>query len=209
MEDPRGTPCSRCRTRVRRMGYSYCRQCATEYMRARYKYRPRKWRSAAELNAERPYKCRKCGGHAARVWTDSRGHVWRRCRPCYAAVGKASRLRRHAYELERGKQWRLRNAARIAAKNARENRALRAELLAAYGHVCSCCGETAEAFLTVDHINGGGRQHRKQVRGGLYKWLKNVGFPKDEYRLLCFNCNCVRGTRGYCPHENRRAIKCA
>jgi hypothetical protein len=26
-------------------------------------------------------------------------------------------------------------------------------------------------------------------------------FPPG-FRLLCFNCNCVRGQRGYCPHED-------
>lgn len=27
------------------------------------------------------------------------------------------------------------------------------------------------------------------------------GYPKDRYRLLCYNCNCAIGARGYCPHK--------
>ncbi len=61
-------------------------------------------------------------------------------------------------------------------------------------------------FLSVDHINGGGRKHREKLGGGtaFFLWLKEKGFPKDEYRLLCMNCNWARGRYGYCPHEKEK-----
>lgn len=87
-------------------------------------------------------------------------------------------------------------------------RKLREEIISAYGGKCVCCDESAPEFLTIDHINGGGGKHRETIgrTGGqsFYIWLRRQGFPKDEFRLLCYNCNCARGKYGYCPHEKAR-----
>ena len=78
---------------------------------------------------------------------------------------------------------------------------LREEVLTAYGHTCECCGVVESAFLTIDHINGNGSTHRKEVNPeGMTRWLKINGFPKDNFRLLCFNCN-MASYRGTCPHQ--------
>ena len=79
---------------------------------------------------------------------------------------------------------------------------VRAEVLEHYGDRCFCCGETRNEFLGIDHINGGGKQHRKITGGGgrFYRWIIKHGFPTD-LRLACWNCNLARGFRGYCPHE--------
>lgn len=74
----------------------------------------------------------------------------------------------------------------------------------AYGGKCQCCGETHIEFLTVDHINGGGTQHRKVLNKEgrtFYVWLREMGYPKDDFRVLCYNCNCSMGRVGYCPHQ--------
>src|SRR3990172_11531866 len=43
-------------------------------------------------------------------------------------------------------------------------RECRAETFLAYGGpVCACCGETQDAFLTLDHVNGGGNAERKKI----------------------------------------------
>ncbi len=66
---------------------------------------------------------------------------------------------------------------------------------------CACCGETEYFFLTIDHINGGGHRHRLTMPGGgLIFRLKRDNFPPG-YRILCYNCNCVRGHYPKCPHE--------
>lgn len=81
---------------------------------------------------------------------------------------------------------------------------LRSEVLAAYGGRCACCGESTREFLAVDHINGGGKKHRKELGSSgtsFYVWLRDNSFP-DMCRLLCHNCNFSRGAYGYCPHEN-------
>ena len=94
--------------------------------------------------------------------------------------------------LEAGKRWRIK---------------IRSEVLKAYGQTCACCGEHTAEFLSMDHMSGGGRQHRKQLPGGdIYLWLKRQGFPKDQFRLLCHNCNFSRGVYGYCPHDDALAL---
>ena len=69
---------------------------------------------------------------------------------------------------------------------------IKLEMIAAYGSVCVLCGEQHWEFLTIDHVNGGGNAHRKLVGVGavFYRFLKNQGWPKDTYRLLCASCNC-------------------
>lgn len=77
-------------------------------------------------------------------------------------------------------------------------------LLEAYGRKCECCNETIEEFLTLDHINGDGNLERLQFGNRLYAKVAKEGFPKDRYRLLCFNCNwACRGGRT-CPHQLQR-----
>jgi hypothetical protein len=78
---------------------------------------------------------------------------------------------------------------------------LRKKALSAYGNKCQCCGERQENFLTFDHINNDGAEHRKRLtntRGGnILYWLINNNFP-DSIQILCYNCNCSRGFRGFC-----------
>lgn len=74
-----------------------------------------------------------------------------------------------------------------------------------YGRSCECCGETLQAFLSIDHIEGGGLQHRKSLgissSTGFYAWLRKSGFPTG-FRTLCHNCNMGRQINGgVCPHQ--------
>ena len=65
---------------------------------------------------------------------------------------------------------------------------------------CECCKEKHIEFLTIDHINGGGRKHRKEV-GNFFAWVKRNNYPPG-FRILCMNCNFALGKFGYCPHNN-------
>src|SRR2546428_625334 len=65
---------------------------------------------------------------------------------------------------------------------------------------CKCCGESEILFLTLDHINGGGTQQRKKIRGIFYRWIIAHGYPTG-FRVLCLNCNMGRYLNGgKCPH---------
>lgn len=106
-----------------------------------------------------------------------------------------------------------RNLMKLRAKRGRQKyratiekyrRGLKQDALDAYGGKCACCGENHYEFMAIDHINGGGKQHRKEVGQGLqlYRWLKRQGYPKKGFRVLCHNCNMSEGIFGYCPHKS-------
>lgn len=52
---------------------------------------------------------------------------------------------------------------------------------------CVHCGEDDMACLSIDHINGGGVQHRRIIGSHFYAWLIKNNFPKG-YQTLCMNC---------------------
>lgn len=84
--------------------------------------------------------------------------------------------------------------------NALYRRKIRAKIIEAYGGQCKCCGEKTEQFLAVDHIDGGGKAHRKRMSNSiLYLSIVREGFPKT-YQILCHNCNLAKGFYGRCPH---------
>ncbi len=92
--------------------------------------------------------------------------------------------------------------AREMALTSRRKR--KAEVIGHYGGVCACCGEDDLDVLSIDHVNGGGARHRRELKakGEVfgYHWLKKNGFPLG-FRVLCLNCNLARGLYGRCPHE--------
>lgn len=72
------------------------------------------------------------------------------------------------------------------------------------GYVCNCCGETERSFLTIDHIKGGGNEHRRSMKGGgtyICRWIRKNGFP-PLFQVLCYNCNIGKARNGnICPHK--------
>lgn len=70
---------------------------------------------------------------------------------------------------------------------------------------CACCYESRLEFLSIDHINGGGNKHRKELARhyvGIYQWLEKSSYPSG-FRVLCMNCNTAIGFYGYCPHQRQ------
>ena len=112
---------------------------------------------------------------------------------------------------ERARASYRRHADRIRTKQAAWRQTLRDQVFARYGESCACCGEDHREFLCIDHIDGGGTQHRREVgKGGIefYSWLRKNGWP-EGYRTLCHNCNQARGAYGFCPHEIEVAAETA
>lgn len=84
-------------------------------------------------------------------------------------------------------------------------RTLRQEVITAYGGACACCGTMIQEFLAIDHKNGGGRKHRKEIGRGksgghFYWWLKRNNWPRNDFQILCHDCNSAKGLYGECPH---------
>jgi hypothetical protein len=125
------------------------------------------------------------------------------------------------------RQYYLKNRERKIAQvcaNQKKNRAkrneyqrkyhqrIRLEVIRHYGGKCACCGETEEAFLQMDHIDGNGNEHRRQIekeKGGrvpMTYWLRQNGFP-GGFQVLCANCNMAKWRLGKCPHELAEAAE--
>lgn len=57
-----------------------------------------------------------------------------------------------------------------------------------YEMKCSLCDEDDIDVLTIDHMDGNGKSHRKKMKTSLYDWLRKESYP-DGFRVLCQNCN--------------------
>lgn len=71
------------------------------------------------------------------------------------------------------------------------------EVLTYYGDgklACIWCGFDNVLALSIDHIDGSGKQHRREmglVGNRFYRWLKQQSYPKG-YQTLCMNCQFIK-----------------
>ena len=158
-------------------------------------------------------RCWTCGEHKPR--DEFSGPMAKSCEACKAsgrpkwtkAKQSASRYRLDRIKLlSQNKAWKQANALRYRSQQLEYAAAKRAErrrtVLAHYGGACECCGENQPVFLTIDHIEGNGNAHRREVgKTDMWLWLLKEGFP-EGFRILCYNCNAGRYRNGgTCPHE--------
>jgi len=71
---------------------------------------------------------------------------------------------------------------------------LKEKIYKEYGEYCKNCGCSNYSFLTIDHINNDGAKHRKEIGSYIYSWLLKNSFPKDNFQILCYNCNYIKRT---------------
>lgn len=111
---------------------------------------------------------------------------------------------------KRNKQWRKNNWNKMlllnAASRKRKSIEFKLSFVEAYGGKCECCGQDDPHFLTMEHINGVPEKDRwpngrRKATMEIIRRLKKEGWPKGEYTILCWNCNCAKNCYGYCPHE--------
>lgn len=85
----------------------------------------------------------------------------------------------------------------------RRSWALKLEVFCGLGGSCVCCSESDLRFLTVDHLNRGGAEHRREVGADtdkVYADIKRQGYPRDKFRILCWNCHMATRFGEPCPH---------
>lgn len=154
----------------------------------------RKYKSKPEVRAKnnaswrayrkQTYKARKEAGlcvDCGEIPPKSTSHS--RCQGCIDKRGKYAKS-------PKGKA----NATRYRQK-------LKLDVLIGYSQdppYCACCKEDHITFLTIDHIDGNGSQHRSE-NPHIYAELRKAGFP-DGYQVLCWNCNIAKHVLGTCPH---------
>ena len=145
--------------------------------------------------------CTRCGKHPR----EDGKHTCRICR-AYS--------RERAASLSDEKKEEYRQKAKTAAQTVKHKEKERARhkarrqnmkrlIMDHYGSKCVCCGETELVFLTIDHINNDGQQHRKRLGdvSRFYEYIIKAGFP-DDLQILCWNCNEAKRILGHCPHGN-------
>jgi len=93
----------------------------------------------------------------------------------------------------------------IKASNERSkiwSQKIKYEVLSHYSHlstpVCRQCGMSDIRTLSIDHIKGGGGDHRRELfgknrKGGrhFYRWLQDNNYP-EGYQVLCMNCQWIK-----------------
>ena len=129
----------------------------------------------------------------------------------YAVRGEEIKERRKEYRRrpevkkrvrEAGRRYHLAHRENLLGRKRAAHLAHRLKTLGHYGGKCVCCGEDNYKFLVIDHINGGGRKHRKQIGSGGYAlihWLDKNNYP-EGFQVLCHNCNAAKAHYGSCPH---------
>lgn len=157
--------------------------------------------------------CRKCGKEADLPYKNKRV-----CRSCNAAYMREYHAKHKA---EMNAKERKRYIRRRSDKDFVESERsrgvqywsnLRHEAIMAYGgYKCACCGETEPLFLSIDHINNDGAEHRRSLgyegngkgaSSATYSWLKKNGYP-GGFQVLCMNCNTGKArNNGICPHKH-------
>lgn len=116
---------------------------------------------------------------------------------------------------DNNRKFHKKHSVRQAAAMRKKHWESRIRCLSAYSKEglpeCVCCGENILQFLTLDHIID--RKHPSGIRVGgdrigqnLFSWLIRMEFPPG-LQVLCYNCNCAKGTHGRCPHETLREIE--
>jgi hypothetical protein len=208
----RDTTCKRClktfpieEFRVGKHGrrITYCVRCSEMAMTAQRKLLSAIEEGNKQRIVEGEKVCPRCRAiKDLDAFKDGRGYVRRVCVPCREYMTVDARKRRSKWSKEkRAEKYEKINVIK---------RALRLEVIAAYGGHCKCCGESTLEFLAIDHVNGDGGAHRRSIKesakGGdipayeFYNWLKNNGYP-GGFQILCHNCNVAKGMYGTCPHR--------
>ena len=111
------------------------------------------------------------------------------CKKCRKKVSHLNYIKNRPARLAKMAEW-SRNHREIANRLQKEVLLrLRKIVIEHYGGICKCCKEKDIKFLVIDHVNGGGNKHRKEIRkgggGNFYRWLKN------SFKYFCLCCQVV------------------
>ena len=72
---------------------------------------------------------------------------------------------------------------------------LREKAIELLGNKCVNCGFSDKRALQIDHINGGGRKDKRNLKGkqGYLKTvIESILSKENKYQLLCANCNWIK-----------------
>lgn len=107
-------------------------------------------------------------------------------------LGRVCKLCRSKYV----KEYSERNPEKLRAYGKANNLRLKSLVLGHYSNnkqECAYCGFDDIRALSIDHINGGGLAHRREIgtNAGFYRWLRQENYP-EGYQVLCMNCQFIK-----------------
>lgn len=158
----------------------------------RYNLSPEKQEERRIKDAERKRKnkdaCRKYRANLSPEKAEARRELTRQ----YWKKNREELLRKRA-------EWKEANREEILLKDKEKQRKIRQErkikVLTYYSNgTCRCCRCNFDDIraLSIDHIKGGGHQHRKQIGSSrLYQWLIKKNYP-EGFQCLCMNCQFIK-----------------
>ena len=149
-------------------------------------------------------QCTKCGvPKAITSFKLSRGHRGTICRPCRNKKTREQGRCYHCYKQKNECQCKIAKSKRSVTKRLQDKELV----IKHYGGKCQCpgCEENRLPFLTIDHINGDGSNHRKlnkHANSNIWEVVIKENFP-ETYQVLCWNCNCSKSQSSVCPVHSK------
>ena len=148
--------------------------------------------------------CKTCGKEKPKTEynKDGHGYLYQPCKKCCSIRYRKWQIDNKEHVLEYQRKWLSENRDKHNGYNRSRNSRLKKEVFDYYGNRCSCCGETEPKFLTIDHVNNDGNEHRKTIHGDkIYPHIIKENFPQT-FQILCWNCNLGKMLNGgVCPHQ--------
>jgi hypothetical protein len=177
--------------------YYFCKTCSSVIKKGwREQHKVKLGTSLFDMEAfKKKYKnvkCRQCGVKLVPEinWYQS-----------YGVIGYGSTYLCKKCVCNIRKQYRESNPETISKRKFVARFNFKKQVISHYGGKCTCCGQDDINKLTIDHINGDGAEHRKEINyKNIYEWLVKNNYP-DGFTVLCFNCNCAKRKYEICPHD--------
>lgn len=133
---------------------------------------------------------------------------------CYKTCSEKCRK---IYYYQQQRKWQREHPEQVRTKHKELQQNRKFSVMAIYSEGqprCACPNcyyhthDCSIDFLTIDHINNNGAEHRRKLFGNrliggyaFYTWIIKNNFPED-LQVLCMNCQFGRKfNNGVCPHE--------
>ena len=181
-------PCVKCGIQTKEYKTNRCKYCEPCRQKQILEYQKKYYKEWREKNKE------KCQQKSKKYYIENIGKMTKYNKEYYKKNGR-----------EKAKEYYQENKERLDKKTKELSRKLSREVIKQYGGKCTCCGENTFEFLSIDHINNDGKEDRKKIGSGysFYRLLRKLNYPKNNYQVLCYNCNLAKGFYGICPHQKK------
>jgi DNA-directed RNA polymerase subunit RPC12/RpoP len=108
------------------------------------------------------------------------------------------RKKNHDKILNAHRKYNLENAEKFKEYRRKKTIEKKVNVLSHYSNndmKCKYCGFTDLRALSLDHINGGGNKHRKEIGENIYRWIIKNNYP-EGFQVLCMNCQFIKRLSG-------------